>query len=273
MKVFVSWSGKYSKEVATILKKYIPCVLQGLDVFMSQHDLESGERWSNKLAKELNASDFGIICLSNTNLSNPWILFEAGALTKQFDGKACSLLLDGLSPTDVSGPLSQFQNRIFVKEEVYKLICDLNKQLEPSMTETQLKLIFDKWYPDILNDYESATKNRNDPTPSSTQRDDRDLLEEILTRVRGIDSDHSVNDKQPDSYLSHVIEHISDGAKNVLIKALEFRQSKDSDGRNNLAIEFPDEVSELVNNHLLKIEDGIVLIKSEVSASAKHWME
>jgi hypothetical protein len=273
MKVFVSWSGKYSKEVANILKTYIPCMLQGLDVFMSQHDLESGERWSNKLANELSASDFGIICLSDTNLNNPWILFEAGALTKQFDGKACSLLLNGLSPTDVSGPLSQFQNKTFTEEDVYKLICDLNKQIEPPIAEVQLKLIFDKWYPDILAKYNSVTKNRSDPNPNATQRDDRSLLEEILTRVRGLDSTSQVNDIQPDGYLLHVIDNLSIEVKNVLMKALAFRLSGDHQGRNNLAIEFPDEVAELVRNHLLKVENEVVLIKSEVTDSAKHWLK
>src|ERR1700733_6755254 len=130
MKLFISWSGMASRDVATSIRKYLPCMLQGLQVFMSQHDLESGGRWAIELASELGDSNFGLICLTRDNLLNPWLLFEAGALTKHLDGRACALLLNGLGPTDVAMPLAQFQNRMFSKEEFVALVRDLNRKLE-----------------------------------------------------------------------------------------------------------------------------------------------
>jgi hypothetical protein len=74
MKVFISWSGASSKAVAASLRKHLPLILQGLDCFMSKHDLESGARWAQELAEELDESNFGILCLTHESLKSPWLL-------------------------------------------------------------------------------------------------------------------------------------------------------------------------------------------------------
>ena len=40
MKVFVSWSGELSCQIAEVLKKWIPCIIQSVDVFFSPEDIE-----------------------------------------------------------------------------------------------------------------------------------------------------------------------------------------------------------------------------------------
>lgn len=82
MKVFISWSGEKSKAVAHALREFIPDVIQSVKPWMSDADIRAGECWSNAVAKELQESSFGIICLTADNLMAPWILFEAGALAK-----------------------------------------------------------------------------------------------------------------------------------------------------------------------------------------------
>lgn len=42
MKLFVSWSGEYSRKIAETLKAWIPAVLQSVDVFYSQKILKRG---------------------------------------------------------------------------------------------------------------------------------------------------------------------------------------------------------------------------------------
>jgi hypothetical protein len=99
-------------------------MLQGLEVSLSKHDIESGSRWGTDVAKKLEDTSFGILCLSSSNLNAPWLLFEAGALTKQFDGKACGLLLGGLTPANITGPLAQFQHRLMEKPDFLQLLKD-----------------------------------------------------------------------------------------------------------------------------------------------------
>lgn len=186
MKVFLSWSGPLSQRVAEILRKYLPVMIQGLRPFLSKHDVESGSRWSYRLARELEESSFGILCLTSANLDSPWLLFEAGALTKQAEGQACGLLIGSLKPTDIRGPLSQFQHRTFSKDEFSSLVQDVNSKLEKPLEEQQLNLILDKWWPDIDGEYQSALKT----VPSENQRQPRhqlDILEELLERVRIIE--------------------------------------------------------------------------------------
>jgi hypothetical protein len=113
---------------------------------MSKRDVPSGTRWQAELANELEHSGFGIICLTPNNLGSPWILFEAGAITKHIAGRACSLLFGGLKVSDVTGPLSQFQNRLFAKDEFNHLIRDINTHLDTPMPGEQLQMIFDNWW-------------------------------------------------------------------------------------------------------------------------------
>lgn len=186
MKVFISWSGDVSRQVAETLRKYLPLMIHGLEPFMSKHDIESGSRWSIELAKELEDSSYGILCLTRDNLNSQWLLFEAGALTKHVEARACGLLVGDLKSTDVSGPLSQFQNRVFSKEEFRALVEDINKRLEKPLGEAQIEIYFSKFWDDIEGEFEAALKS----SPSKDKkppRDQQDILEEILARVRSIE--------------------------------------------------------------------------------------
>jgi hypothetical protein len=196
MKVFLSWSGLLSQRVASALKEYLPLMIQDLNVFMSKHDIESGSRWSKELARELADSSFGVLCLTPDNLESPWLLFEAGALTKHVDGRACGLLIGSLKPTEVSGPLAQFQHRSFSKDELHALLKDLNSMLPNSLAESQLRSIFEKWWSDIDNAYNAAIADAGGESPRAP-RDQRDLLEEVLTRIRVIE--HAVQPVEPES--------------------------------------------------------------------------
>ena len=95
MKVFLSWSGEKSQAVAEQLRHWIPCVIQTLEPWMSKHDIRAGMRWANELGGRLSETKFGIVCLTKSNTSAPWILFEAGALAKTVDETyVCPYLVD-----------------------------------------------------------------------------------------------------------------------------------------------------------------------------------
>lgn len=120
MKIFVSWSGGRSRAVAEALRDWLPLVLPDADPWMSASDIHPGVKGLPEISEVLNNSNLGIICLTRENITAPWILFEAGALSKTLrESLVCPYLLD-LVPTDVKGPLAQFQavvanNRIPVR--------------------------------------------------------------------------------------------------------------------------------------------------------------
>lgn len=110
-KVFISWSGERSRELAQALHGWIPLVLHNVEPWLSEADIEAGERWAEVVAKELSDSNFGVICVTRENVASPWILFEAGALAKTMQGSRVIPLLLDLEFTDITGPLAQFRPR------------------------------------------------------------------------------------------------------------------------------------------------------------------
>ena len=96
-KVFISWGGELSKRLAEEVRNWLPSVLQFVKPYFTPDDIEKGSRWESNIANELETSNVGIICLTKDNINRPWILFEAGALSKNF-GKSkvctiCSILI------------------------------------------------------------------------------------------------------------------------------------------------------------------------------------
>jgi hypothetical protein len=62
---------------------------------MSAANIDKGARWGMALASELQATEVGIICVTRENVEVPWLLFEAGALSKSVDAaRVCTYLYD-----------------------------------------------------------------------------------------------------------------------------------------------------------------------------------
>jgi len=127
MKVFISWSGELSKQVAELLRDWIPNLLQFVEPWMSNQDIESGSVWFDEISKELSENGIGILCLTPENLEAPWLLFEAGALFKGLTkNRVCPLLIN-LRKTDVKPPLSQLNLTLADREGILKLIRSINE--------------------------------------------------------------------------------------------------------------------------------------------------
>lgn len=166
MKVFVSWSGDTSLEVAKAIKDWLPNVIQSVDVFLSSVDIAPGEQWFTKLGSVLDQSDFGILCLTSVNLSEPWILYEAGALSKRFENAQVVPLLIDVKIDDVKPPLSNFNAVLLKQAELRKLATSVNSALGAArIGEKQLERAFNAQWNDFEASLKAATQKPANVSP------------------------------------------------------------------------------------------------------------
>ena len=71
LRVFISWSGEVSHKVAEALESWLPSVIQSVEPYMSEEDIEKGTRWSQDITRELELCNYGIICVTRTNIEAP----------------------------------------------------------------------------------------------------------------------------------------------------------------------------------------------------------
>src|SRR6266487_3842154 len=79
MKVFLCWSGDRSKEVARILKEFLPKIIEGIEVDFSE-DIPAGKEWFPYIIERTRSCEAGIVCFTPESLHSPWMHFEAGAI-------------------------------------------------------------------------------------------------------------------------------------------------------------------------------------------------
>jgi len=167
MKVFLSWSGERSKQVAAALRDWLPNVLQAVSPWLSSSDIQIGARWANELDLQLQESRVGIICLTPENLAAPWLLYEAGALSKALESAfVCPYLFD-FQPSELTGPLVQFQATTATRDGTLALVRMLNRALgNQSLDEKVLDRAFQLWWPGLsaqLTEIAKATEPTAQP--------------------------------------------------------------------------------------------------------------
>lgn len=154
---------------------------------MSSEDIDKGSRWSNTMAGELQNCNFGLICLTSENLSAPWVHFEAGSLSKIIDRSNVVPILFELEPSDVKGPLTQFQMVNFGKDEIYRLLQAINNaDDERKLDENRLIKVFEKFWTELDDNIQNALIPIKEPhiTPEGSQDGIKPILEEILVLAR-----------------------------------------------------------------------------------------
>ena len=190
MKVFLSWSGTQSHKVALVFRDWLPSVIQEIVPYVSSEDIDKGARWSTDIAKELADSKFGLLCVTRENMSAPWLMFEAGALSKTMDKSFVSPFLFDIRQAELDGPVLQFQATIFEKDDLKKLITTLNKACDKErLTEERLGQAFEVWYPILeeslgkLREDNAAEQDNDGPVELEAPRT-QEILEEILDLSR-----------------------------------------------------------------------------------------
>lgn len=216
MKVFLSWSGNLSKDVATEFSVWIPQVLQFVKPFLSSEDIEKGSRWGHEIAKNLEESAHGVFFVTKENIGAPWINFEAGALSKSLENSNVWTLLIDMKNSDLDkGPLRQFQTTLFNKKEVKDLVKDINSANEENaLPDNVVDMSFEKWWPDLeksinqlISKYQGDANQSIKPKEPQDTSTSNEILEEILGSVRN--QERLLKDPEqllPAEYLQYVLK-------------------------------------------------------------------
>lgn len=187
MKVFISWSGDKSKEVAELLDEWLQCVLQAVDPWMSSKDIDKGSLWFSEISDQLKDTSIGIICLTQSNKEKPWILFEAGALAKGLSSsRVCTFLID-LKPTDLGDPLAQFNHTLPDQEGIWNLVRTLNAVLgDKSLKEKILENVFNTYWPQFNERFNEIISHVSEKA-QMVKRTNDDILIELLSVTRSLE--------------------------------------------------------------------------------------
>lgn len=188
MKVFISWSGKRSRDVAAALREWLPQVLNAAVPFVSTRDVSAGDRWATEIAERLEEADFGIVCVTRENQLEPWLNYEAGAIAKLAAASRVVPLAINLSPAEIVPPLGHFQGTEATKEGISDIVRSMNEACLSPRPEKDLNKALEKWWPDLEEELKRIDQRAYsiETETTSSPRKDREILEEVLHTVRGL---------------------------------------------------------------------------------------
>lgn len=208
MKVFLSWSGEGSRIVAEKLRHWLRDVLAALEPWISEIDITPGARWSRVVDRQLREMSFGILCLTPSNISSPWLLFEAGALAQTLDdGGICPYLIGFPSSHLPSGPLTEFQAKRADERGTWDIISTLNSRLGDAAEDVErIRAAFSAKWPELEACIgRVAVSCAPTPTVELTDEQTRNLIQlheaSLAFRVyRVIDGVVTELERDPDSF-------------------------------------------------------------------------
>ena len=215
MKVFISWSGSTSHELARILKDWLPTVLPYVRPWLSSEDIRKGTPWDPELTTQLKATSYSIVCVTTPRVARaPWVNFEAGAISKYIEHAHVSPLLVDVLLADLADlPLVRFQCTQFTKTDVGRLLRSINeaagslisrKQLDQSLRNTWRRLQEDVRELELSEDLHSQ---EDDDEYYDDDDDDYISLEEIEEQILGYVAQMDPYTPTVDEILLHMLEN------------------------------------------------------------------
>lgn len=183
MKLFLSWSGERSHRVAELIGDWISGVIQQIEPWISS-EMDRGSVWFPEIGKALDSVNNGIVCLTRENLNAPWILFEAGALARNFgSNRVCTFLID-VKPSDVSDPLAQFNHTAPTKDSMFQLAKTLNERLnEGKLSDVKLQKEFDLHWDLFESEFEKIIDETQEGK-KPPRKSDREILNDIVDMLQ-----------------------------------------------------------------------------------------
>lgn len=201
--IFISWSGERSRRIAEHLQIWLKRTIQTLKPFISTKDVEKGTFWFTEIKDKLSETNLGIICLTAENKDKPWVLFEAGALSKGLSiSRVCTLLID-VEPKDIVDPLARFNHTTLEKDSFLLLLTTINNSLGDDKIDDEVLV-------DVYNDSWERFYNKCHEIIDNTEsintepkRTNDDIISDILNISREVDKkiDFLINENDVNQYL------------------------------------------------------------------------
>ncbi|MET9510088.1 toll/interleukin-1 receptor domain-containing protein [Streptomyces flavidovirens] len=185
MKLFISWSTTEAREVAEALRKWLKDLMHVLEPFVSSQDISKGERGLSIIARELEGTSHGIICINRANQNSPWLNFEAGAISKQIEKSRIFPILIDLTGAELQGPLATFQyTQLFSRDDMSDLVKSIwDTCPDPKIDSGHLTRNFDRFWGDFIKPLDHLKSKPTTPVPSEVALP-LDKLDELLRLAR-----------------------------------------------------------------------------------------
>lgn len=151
MKLFISWSGKLSKEVAKLLQNWLENTVftdESIETFISSEDIDAGADWLNDIKCNLLEADCAIIVLTKDNIGAPWLNFESGSIAVSKDDKKAIPFLVNISTSELQTPLKHFQ-AVRVKEDSIKKLIENLKEFGGYSSPSHIDDCIPRFYKEI----------------------------------------------------------------------------------------------------------------------------
>lgn len=192
MKVFISWSGDRSRKLAEFLAGWLRKLPLTIVPWVSKEAIDPGTRWGKELAEALEGTSFGILCVTPENQKEPWVNFEAGALSKTIEKTYVVPYLIGMKPSELEQPLKQFQASEADEEGTWKLIETIYMASgDKTRTIADLKEAFGMWWEKLkeeIKKIESESLESDTIKPEPKLSDIKNNIDKVLTVLESVSS-------------------------------------------------------------------------------------
>jgi hypothetical protein len=118
-----------SQEIAEALITWLESIFgNNIEVFFSPK-IDPGTRANNIIWWQLENAEDGLLILTADNIGAPWLMFEAGAISKKVGQSMVTPILFNRKPNEREYPIWDFEYIEFSKEHFLKLINDISSKV------------------------------------------------------------------------------------------------------------------------------------------------
>lgn len=186
MKVFISWSGPKSQQVAQALEDWMPDVIQDVECALSRPAPSGAQAW-REFTTGLAATGFGILCLTAENQESPAFNFEAGALATTIGDQARVVPITFDFPVGSLGnPLRQFGGVDAGRQGMLDLMKSVNAAGPMPRSTEALDRAFETWWPQLEARFSEIVADSGEAAGTEPPKAGDDLVQEVLDVVRAI---------------------------------------------------------------------------------------